>query len=74
MYRFFQLKELRELTKLEKEGHSATFSVSQEELDMGMTESSIAELKSASGRPKVRIDKLLRDSSASDDSVEGELI
>jgi len=67
----FTIKELRELTKLEKEGHSATFSVSQEELDMGMTESSIAELKGASGRPKVRIDKLLRESSASDDNVEG---
>jgi len=53
---------LRELTKLKKEGHDTTFIVRKEELDLGMTESSKAELKGASGRPKTRIDKLLQDS------------
>ena len=53
---------MRELTKLKKEGHNASFIVRKDELDLGMTESSKAELKGASGRPKTRIDKLLQDS------------
>ena len=57
-----QYQELRELTKLKKEGHDASFIVRKEELDLGTTESSKAELKGASGRPKTRIDKLLQDS------------
>jgi hypothetical protein len=39
--------------------------VRQDELDMGMTESSVQELNSASGRPKKRIDTLLRDAASS---------
>ena len=58
----FCIKELRELTKLYKEGHNAKFKVRREELDSGTNDSSAAELKGASGRPKTRIDKLLRDS------------
>ncbi|KAL9181887.1 hypothetical protein ACHAXT_012230 [Thalassiosira profunda] len=46
----FTIKELRELTKLKKEGHDAAFIIRKEELDMGMTESSQAELKGPSGR------------------------
>lgn len=57
-------QELRELTKLKKEGHSASFLVRQDELEMGMTESSIQELKAPSGRPKKRIDALLHDAAA----------
>ena len=53
---------MRELTKLKKEGHNASFIVRKDELDLGMTESSKAELKGASGRPKTRMDKLLQDS------------
>lgn len=53
---------MRELTKLKKEGHDASFIVRKDELDLGMTESSKAELKGASGRPKTRMDKLLQDS------------
>eukprot|EP00571_Detonula_confervacea_P012011 CAMPEP_0172305996 /NCGR_PEP_ID=MMETSP1058-20130122/7175_1 /TAXON_ID=83371 /ORGANISM="Detonula confervacea, Strain CCMP 353" /LENGTH=582 /DNA_ID=CAMNT_0013017765 /DNA_START=237 /DNA_END=1985 /DNA_ORIENTATION=+ len=64
----FTIKEIRELTKLKKEGHDATFSVRKEELDLGMTESSVAELKGPSGRPKTRIDKLLQESAISGDS------
>lgn len=58
------LQELRELTKLKKEGYDASFFVRQDELDMGMTESSIQELKAPSGRPKKRIDALLHDAAA----------
>eukprot|EP00581_Thalassiosira_minuscula_P004939 CAMPEP_0183743048 /NCGR_PEP_ID=MMETSP0737-20130205/65015_1 /TAXON_ID=385413 /ORGANISM="Thalassiosira miniscula, Strain CCMP1093" /LENGTH=653 /DNA_ID=CAMNT_0025978651 /DNA_START=85 /DNA_END=2046 /DNA_ORIENTATION=+ len=63
----FTIKELRELTKLKKEGHDATLVVRQEELDLGMTESSEAELKGPKGRPKTRINKLLQESAAVED-------
>jgi adrenodoxin-NADP+ reductase len=56
----FTIKELRELTKLDEEGHQASFFVSQDELDMGTTDSSVQELQAPSGRPKTRIDDLLR--------------
>lgn len=58
----FTIKELRELTKLKKEGHDATLVVRKEELDLGMTKSSEMELKGPKGRPKTRINKLLQES------------
>jgi hypothetical protein len=66
-------KELRELTKLKKEGYNASFHVRQDELDMGMTESSKQELKGAHGRPKTRIDALLRDVASADQPDDGKL-
>lgn len=57
----FTIKELRELVKLEEEGDGAFFSVRSDELDLGSTEASIKELDSATGRPKKRIEKLLRE-------------
>ena len=41
----FTIKELRELTKLDKEGHNVSFVVRKEELEMGMTDASMEELK-----------------------------
>ena len=67
----FTIKEIRELTKLKKEGLDVTFRVSQEELDMGMTEASMAELDGPAARPKKRIDKLLRDAAAAYADVDG---
>ncbi|KAL3790210.1 hypothetical protein HJC23_005582 [Cyclotella cryptica] len=67
----FTIKELRELTKLQKEGYDVSFRVRQEELDMGMTEASLQELQLASGRPKMRIDALLREAAATTEE-EGE--
>jgi len=58
------VQELRELTKLEAEGHGASFVVKEEELDMGTTLASQEELKAKGARPKVRIDKLLREAAA----------
>ena len=60
----FTIKELRELTKLEEEGYGTRFVVDQGELDLGATSSSQEELAQKGGRPKVRIDKLLRDAAA----------
>jgi adrenodoxin-NADP+ reductase len=56
----FTIKELRELTKLEKEGFGASFLVREDELEMGTTEASLEELAGPGGRPKGRMDKLLR--------------
>ncbi|KAL7551925.1 hypothetical protein ACHAWF_015179 [Thalassiosira exigua] len=70
----FTIKELRELTKLRKEGHDAAFLVRQEELDSGATEASAAELKGLTGRPKARIDKLLRDAASIERNDQGELL
>ncbi|KAL7538996.1 hypothetical protein ACHAXR_008939 [Thalassiosira sp. AJA248-18] len=64
----FTIKEIRELTKLKKDGYDASFFVRKEELDLGMTESSIAELKGPSGRPKTRIDKLIQESAVTFES------
>ena len=60
----FTIKELRELTKLEEEGNGVKFVVDQDELDLGATPSTQEELAQKGGRPKVRIDKLLRDAAA----------
>lgn len=55
----FTIKELRELTKLEKEGCDTHFRIMEEELNAGLTEASFEELKKS--RPKTRINKLLHD-------------
>ncbi len=68
------VQELRELTKLKDEGHDASFVVRKEELDLGMTESSTTELKGPSGRPKTRIEKLLRESATSSSSDDEDAI
>ncbi|KAL7449355.1 hypothetical protein ACHAWC_001421 [Mediolabrus comicus] len=65
----FTIKELRELTNLEKDGFNASFVVRKEELEMGMTESSVEELKGPGGRPRTRIDKLLQDTASQDKST-----
>mmetsp|Transcript_34129 Transcript_34129/g.51481 ORF Transcript_34129/g.51481 Transcript_34129/m.51481 type:complete len:401 (+) Transcript_34129:959-2161(+) len=67
----FTIKELRELTKLKKEGHNVAFNVRQDELDMGATPSTMKELNLPGARPKVRIDKLLRDVAAATDTTSG---
>jgi adrenodoxin-NADP+ reductase len=56
----FTIKELRELIKLDEEGHRTTFVVSQEELESATTQSSIKELELPSYRSKIRINQLLR--------------
>lgn len=56
----FTIKELRELTKLEGDGHDVSFLVREDELDMGTTQASLEELNAPGARPKIRIDKLLR--------------
>jgi len=61
------LKEVRELTKLNDEGYDVAFLVRKEELEMGMTESSVAELKGTAGRPKTRLVKLLQEAAESTD-------
>ena len=66
----FTIKELRELTKLKKEGHNVSFVVRKEELEMGMTDASIEELKGPGGRPKSRIDKLLFDTAVPSSDAE----
>lgn len=55
----FTIKEVRELAKLEAEGHEAFFRVRQEELDMGLTDASNAEINNS--RPRSRIHKLLQE-------------
>lgn len=60
----FTIKELRELVKLEQEGYDTSFIVRQDELDLGTTEASLIELNGPGGRPRVRIDKLLREAAA----------
>lgn len=66
----FTIKELRELTKLEEEGHGTKFVLREDELELGATDASKEELAQKGGRPKVRIDKLLREaaSKASEES------
>lgn len=59
------MKEIRELTKLQDEGHDVAFHVRKEELELGMTESSLLELKGSAGRPKTRLVKLLQEVSES---------
>ncbi len=67
----FTIKELRELTKLNAEGHNVSFVVRKEELEMGRTDASMEELKGPGGRPKSRIDKLLQDAASEDDQSTG---
>lgn len=57
----FTIKELRELVKLKQEGHNTAFVVREDELNLGATEASLAELNGPGGRPRVRMDKLLRE-------------
>mmetsp|Transcript_12330 Transcript_12330/g.16149 ORF Transcript_12330/g.16149 Transcript_12330/m.16149 type:complete len:584 (-) Transcript_12330:469-2220(-) len=59
----FTIKELRELVQLDDEGHDTCFVVRTDELEMGATEASLQELEGPGGRPKKRIDKLLRKAS-----------
>ena len=54
----FTIKELRELTKLKE----TNVVVKPEELDLGSTAASLEEIKDS--RPRMRMDKLLRDTSA----------
>lgn len=63
---FLETKELRELTKLSKEGCDTFFHVMEEELNAGSTKASLEELKQS--RPKSRIDKLLHDNAVSSSS------
>lgn len=56
----FTIKELRELTKLD----DVSFVINEKELDAGLTDASVEELNGPRSRPKVRIDKLLRDTAS----------
>jgi len=69
----FTIKEVRELVKLEEEGHNASFIVRADELDMGATSASLSELMGPQGRPKTRIDKLLRKAAATGMLLSNEL-
>lgn len=60
----FTIKEVRELANLEEDGHNTSFVVRADELDMGATSASQQELMGQQGRPKARIDKLLRKAAA----------
>ena len=60
----FTIKEIRELVNLKVEGHNTNFVVRADELDMGATSASQLELMGQQGRPKTRIDKLLRKAAA----------
>jgi hypothetical protein len=57
-------QELRELTKLEEEGYRTKFIVREDELELGTTPASKEELDHQAARPKVRIDKLLREAAS----------
>ena len=65
----FTMKELRELVKLQQEGYDTSFVVREDELDLGTTEASLAELKGPGGRPRVRMDKLLREAAVANTAV-----
>eukprot|EP00978_Attheya_sp_CCMP212_P011809 scaffold29344_cov58-Attheya_sp.AAC.1 len=52
------------------EGHDTNFVVRKDELELGTTTSSIEELSSKGSRPKVRIDKLLRQAAEATIDVE----
>jgi adrenodoxin-NADP+ reductase len=60
----YTIKELRELVKLEQGGYETSFVVRNDELDMGSTSASQEELSGPLGRPKTRIDALLRDAAS----------
>ena len=56
----FTIKELRELTKLD----DASLIIDEHELDAGLTDASKGELEGPGSRPKIRMDKLLRDTAS----------
>lgn len=61
----FTIKELRELTHLEDDGFDTSFVVREDELNMcTSTKASQEELNGPNGRPKGRIDKLLRNAAS----------
>lgn len=56
----YSIKELREIIQLERNGYGILFHLSKNELDLGMTKSTLQELQKGAGfRSKVRIDALL---------------
>jgi adrenodoxin-NADP+ reductase len=57
----FTIKELRELVRLEEEGHCSALFIRSDELDLGLTDATKEELAGPQGRPKIRIDTLLRE-------------
>ncbi len=61
----FTIKEVRELFNLEKEGYDASFIVRNDELDMcTSTAATQDELNGPNGRPKTRMDKLVREAAS----------
>lgn len=50
---------------MHEEGHDIAFHVRTDELELGMTESSLLELKGTAGRPKTRLVKLLQEAAES---------
>ena len=52
------------MTKLEEEGHQAKFVVREDELELGTTPATQEELAQTGSRPKVRIDRLLREAAS----------
>eukprot|EP00522_Entomoneis_paludosa_P009684 CAMPEP_0172448278 /NCGR_PEP_ID=MMETSP1065-20121228/7318_1 /TAXON_ID=265537 /ORGANISM="Amphiprora paludosa, Strain CCMP125" /LENGTH=536 /DNA_ID=CAMNT_0013199723 /DNA_START=44 /DNA_END=1654 /DNA_ORIENTATION=+ len=66
----FTIKELRELVQLKEEGFETSFVVREDELDLGSTPASIEELESAGGRPKQRINKLLRKAATENEEID----
>ena len=50
---------------MHEEGHDAAFHIRKDELELGMTESSLSELKGTVGRPKTRLVKLLQEAAES---------
>ena len=61
----FTIKEVRELFNLEKEGYDVSFIVRNDELDMcTSTAATQDELNGPNGRPKTRMDKLLREAAS----------
>jgi adrenodoxin-NADP+ reductase len=61
----FTIKELRELVRLEDDGYNVPFIVRNDELDMcTSTIASQEELSGPYGRPKLRIDTLLREAAS----------
>jgi adrenodoxin-NADP+ reductase len=65
----FTIKELRELVKLEEEGFDTAFVVRNDELELGSTAATKEELAGAQGRPKARIDALLRQAAATGEQL-----
>ena len=62
----FTIKEIRELVNLQEDGFGTMFIVREDELDLGATPPSLDELEATGGRPKQRINKLLRKTAATE--------